>query len=457
MDRRSSHLPVLTLMLFSCRATPSSHEKPCDDSGRGFIFPSFLCFQPRGLLVWYRRAEETSCIQGTVIIFACFRRSYGIVSIRQPRTLKLPNHVISQRFNEKFHPFLPPPPLHSLLLKKAIFLSFIILALFMWALVTSNNHDMIFRAPISGSSLSPLAASISINSVIGCWSTLALNIPDFTRYAKSDRAQALGQSLGLPLSMMIFSFFSLVIARAVQQQYGSVIPASELWDPVALVGVIKSPVLQGFAYICIVLAQLATNITANLVAPANDFSNLAPQYISFFGGGVITVVIGVAICPWKLVADSSAFIYTWLSGYASLLGPIVGVMLCDYFYLRSKELDAVGLYSRDGPYWYRSGFNTLAFLAVLIGFMPNIPGFLAYTIGNEVPVFKRIPKWAGYLYDFSWLLGLVVAYLCYQVLVLWTDRTGRGKSQDVELLEIETVGFKKSDPVHDIIEAPAVR
>ncbi len=169
--------------------------------------------------------------------------------------------------------------------------------------------------------------------MVGFWATLSLNIPDFTRYAKSQRAQIVGQVIGLPPSMSACAFVGVVVTSATAIVYGK-----EIWDPVVLAGKFHSPVIVTAVLLTVVIATLATNIAANIVSPANDFSHLWPARIDFKLGGYITGVIGILILPWKLLSDPKGYIFTWLVGYSSLLGPIGGILITDYFLLRQQRL-----------------------------------------------------------------------------------------------------------------------
>ena len=171
----------------------------------------------------------------------------------------------------------------------------------------------------------------AVTANVGYWATLSLNIPDFTRYARSQRSQALGQALGLPATMTAFAFIGVAVTSATIVLFGEAI-----WDPVVLIARIGSPVVVVFGALIIMLAQLTTNMAANVVSPANDFSSLAPKTISYVTGGLITAAIGVLMMPWKLYADASAYIFTWLIGYSSLMGAIGGILIADYWIIRKK-------------------------------------------------------------------------------------------------------------------------
>src|ERR1035437_1700662 len=200
----------------------------------------------------------------------------------------------------------------------------------------------------------------ALTGMVGFWATLSLNIPDFTRYAKSQRAQITGQAIGLPASMTLFSFIGVVVTSATLIIYGQTI-----WDPLVLAGKFESKMLVSIAMIAVTLSTLATNIAANIVSPANDFANLSPSRISFKTGGYITGIIGLLIFPWKLIADPTGYIFTWLIAYSSLLGPIGGIMIADYYFIRKQKLNVNELYQLKGQYSFGNGFNKLAIIALV--------------------------------------------------------------------------------------------
>src|SRR5438552_8857333 len=187
----------------------------------------------------------------------------------------------------------------------------------------------------------------ALTGMIGFWATLSLNIPDFSRYAVSQRDQIVGQALGLPMTMALYSFIGVAVTPATTIIYGQTI-----WDPVDVLTKFTNPIVLVVAMFALCLATLATNIAANVVSPANDFSHLAPNKISFRTGGLITGIVGVLMMPWKLVADPSGYIFTWLVGYSALLGPIGGIMIADYFVIRRRRLDVNALYRHDDEYCY---------------------------------------------------------------------------------------------------------
>ena len=230
----------------------------------------------------------------------------------------------------------------------------------------------------------------SLTGMVGFWSTVALNIPDFTRYATSQRAQAMGQALGLPLAMTLYSFIGVAVTSASVVIFGEAV-----WDPVALIGRFHQPVLAFVALVAILIATLNTNVAANVVSPSNDFSNLSPQRISFRTGGMITGVVGILMMPWKLMSDYGSYITGWLVGYSGLLGPIAGIMIADYFIVRKRVLQADDLYRRNGAYEYRNGVNPCAVISLLAGI------FLAL-IGLVVPGL-------AWLYNYAWFVGFAVS------------------------------------------------
>lgn len=234
----------------------------------------------------------------------------------------------------------------------------------------------------------------SLTGMVGFWATVALNIPDFTRYAKSQKAQVLGQALGLPAAMTLYSFIGVAVTSASVVLFGRAI-----WDPVELLGKFNQPVVASVALVALLVATLNTNVAANVVSPSNDFSNLNPRRISFRTGGLITGVVGVLMMPWKLLNDFSAYIFGWLVGYSALLGPIAGVMIADYFLIRRSRLQVADLYRRNGIYEYDNGVNLRAVLALAAGVVLAL-------LGLVVPPLRL-------LYDYAWFVGFGVSGLAY--------------------------------------------
>ena len=249
-----------------------------------------------------------------------------------------------------------------------------------------------------------------LTAMVGFWATLSLNIPDFTRYARSQKAQVVGQALGLPSTMTLFAFIGIAVTQATVILYGNAI-----WDPVELVTKLGSPVVIVLALFALSVATLSTNIAANVVSPANDFSNLAPSRISFRTGGLITAVVGVLMMPWYLYNNLGAYIFTWLIGYSALLGPIAGIMLCDYYLIRRTRLDVDALYNHTGMY---KRWNWRALVALLVAVAPNLPGFINAATHTETfpPVYDTI-------YGYAWFVGLFVGMGVYYALMGGTART----------------------------------
>jgi NCS1 family nucleobase:cation symporter-1 len=248
----------------------------------------------------------------------------------------------------------------------------------------------------------------ALTGMVGFWATLSLNIPDFTRYAASQKDQAVGQALGLPATMGLFSFIGVAVTSATVVIYKLEEP---IWNPVDLLGKFDNPAVLALAMFALCLATLATNIAANVVSPANDFTNLWPRKISFRIGGLITGIIGVLIAPWKLVEDPSGYIFRWLVAYSGLLGAVGGVLIADYYLIRRMRLDVAGLYRAVGPYWFTGGFNVSALVALAAGIGPCVPGFLAEVGVDGVP-----PMWRE-MYHYAWFLSFGVSFVVYAALM----------------------------------------
>jgi NCS1 family nucleobase:cation symporter-1 len=237
---------------------------------------------------------------------------------------------------------------------------------------------------------------------VGYWATLSLNIPDFTRYARSQRDQALGQALGLPTTMTAFAFIGVAVT------------APQSWCRRGDLGSVahpKSGRSSILGALIVLLAQLTTNMAANVVSPANDFSSLAPRRINYVTGGLITAAIGILMMPWKLYQDASAYIFTWLVGYSSLMGAIGGILIADYWVLRRGELSSSDLFKLDGRYSYTRGFNRRALVALVLAVVPVIPGFLraAVTPGGQV----QDPSVLDWLYTYAWFVTFGLSFVFY--------------------------------------------
>jgi nucleobase:cation symporter-1, NCS1 family len=238
----------------------------------------------------------------------------------------------------------------------------------------------------------------ALTGMVGFWATVALNIPDFTRYATSQRAQMTGQAIGLPAAMTLYSFIGVAVTSA-----SAVIFGEPIWDPVVLLTRFNQPVVALIALIALLIATLNTNVAANVVSPSNDFSNLRPSLISFRSGGLITGVMGILMMPWKLLSTFSAYIFGWLVGCSALLGPIAGIMICDYYVVRKRQLVVQDLYRHGGAYEYSKGFNPTAIVALVAGIGVAL-------LGLTTPVLH-------WLYDYAWFVGFVVAGGVYHLLM----------------------------------------
>ena len=294
----------------------------------------------------------------------------------------------------------------------APFLLAIGLGLLAWAYVNAGGFGPMLAKPHAFKTTGELLAFFfpALTGMVGFWATLSLNIPDFTRYATSQRAQVLGQALGLNTTMPLFAFIGVAVTSATVVIYGQ-----EIWDPIKLLGKFTNTWLVVLSLLALAVATLTTNLAANVVAPANAFTNIAPRRVSFRAGGIITGVLGIVMMPWKLVADPTGYIFTWLLGYSALLGPIAGVMIADYFLVRRMELNLADLY-RPGRYTFSGGFNPRALAAMAVGILPNIPGFLGTIKLVSVSAF-----WIS-LYHYAWFVGFFLSlaghWLVHQVMPL---------------------------------------
>ena len=282
----------------------------------------------------------------------------------------------------------------------APFLLLVGLGLLIWAYINANGFGPILSQPSTFNSVSDFWKFFipSLTGMVGFWATLSLNIPDFTRFAKSQKSQMLGQALGLPPSMIVFSFIGIAVTSATVIIYGEAI-----WDPVVLLSKFNHPFVVVISLLSLMIATLTTNIAANVVSPANDFSNLLPKHINFVKGGLITAVMGIVMMPWKLLSDYSSYIFGWLIGYSSFLGPIAGILICDYFVLRRRILASKDLYDPTGVYKYKNGFNLKAVYALLAGVIVALIGLIVQEV--------------SFLYDYAWFVGFVVSFVVYWLLM----------------------------------------
>ncbi len=289
------------------------------------------------------------------------------------------------------------------------FLLFIGIALLIWAWVRGGGWGPMLTNPPQ-TAASPSAGvgggwiGAGLTSAVAFWGTMALSIPDFSRFAKSQKDQVIGQALGLPGTMALFAFIGAAVTTATAVIFGY-----RISDPVQLLANIGGPAMVVISMIGLSVATLTTNLAANVVAPANDFSNISPSRISFKKGALITAVIGILIMPWRLYNDAAAYIFTWLIGYGALLGPIAGIMIADYFILRGREISVDDLFIRGGRYEYWGGINWIAIVAFILGVLPNLPGFLGVVgVGHPSPFMNHV-------YDWAWFVGVAVSAVTYLI------------------------------------------
>ncbi|MGH9432293.1 MAG: NCS1 family nucleobase:cation symporter-1 [Terriglobia bacterium] len=247
----------------------------------------------------------------------------------------------------------------------------------------------------------------SLTGVVGFWATVALNIPDFTRYARSQRSQILGQALGLPTTMTFYSFIGVAVTSATVIIFGKAV-----WDPVVVLSHLGNPVAVVVAMIALVLATLNVNVAANVVSPANDFSNLYPRRISFLAGGLITCFVGLVMQPWRLLASYGSYIFGWLVGYSGFLGPIAGVLIADYYVVRKRTICVEDLYRRGGAYEFVRGFNLRAIAALCCGIAVALIGLVVRPL--------------HVLYNYGWFVGFAISFLIHVALSLRPGRLGHG-------------------------------
>jgi NCS1 family nucleobase:cation symporter-1 len=274
------------------------------------------------------------------------------------------------------------------------------LLLLAWAYHAAGGFGPMLSAPSRFTSFPEFLKFLvpALNATVGFWATVSLNIPDFTRFARSQRQQMIGQALALPATMTLYSLIGILVTSATVVIYGTAV-----WNPVELLSRFHSPVAVVISLLAILLATLNVNIGANVVSPANDFSNLWPRKISFRTGGVITCFMGVAMMPWKLLSSYGTFIFVWFGGYAAFLGPVAGIMICDYFVIRGRVLIVDDLYLRGGAYEYSRGFNWLAVIALAAGATTAL-------VGLVIPSLRP-------LYDYSWFVGFAVSFVVYYSLM----------------------------------------
>jgi NCS1 family nucleobase:cation symporter-1 len=270
------------------------------------------------------------------------------------------------------------------------------LALLVFALVRAGGFGPMLSEPSRFHSTGAFLRFFfpSLTAMVGYWATLALNIPDFTRYSKSQNSQVVGQAFGLPVAMTLYSFIGVAVTSA-----SAVIFGEPIWSPIELMGRFHQPFVALLAMVGLLVATLNVNVAANVVSPSNDISNLNPRLISFRTGGLITGFLGLAMMPWKLMASFHNYIFEWLIGYSALLGPVAAIMITDYFLIRETRLDVESLYRRGGIYEYRNGINPRAMIALAAG-------VICAMTGRFVPAVHL-------LFDYAWFTGFFVSGAVY--------------------------------------------
>jgi nucleobase:cation symporter-1, NCS1 family len=283
--------------------------------------------------------------------------------------------------------------------------------LVIWALRKANGLGYLLDQPSKFRTLSEFWPIFipSLTAMIGFWATLSLNMPDFTRFGRSQREQAVGQVVALPTTMTVFAAMGVLITSAALVIYPDM-PPSQAWDPVKLVGHFQQAWIVAISMFTVVIATLSVNIAANVVSPANDFANAFPRWISFRLGGLITGIIGILMQPWRLLADPSGYIFNWLLGYSGGLGSIAGVLIVDYWIIRKKGLILADLYRPDGVYAYNGGWNWRAVVATLVGCALAWGGKVLDWFGISVPLLMSF-------YNYAWFVGFGAAAITHLVLM----------------------------------------
>ncbi|HWC82333.1 MAG TPA: NCS1 family nucleobase:cation symporter-1 [Pseudonocardiaceae bacterium] len=282
----------------------------------------------------------------------------------------------------------------------------VFVALLIWVLTKTSGVGPLLNQPAPlgwGAHFWIHVFAPSLMSMIAFWATMSLNMPDFTRFAASQKGQRWGQILGLPTTMTFFSLISVLIASGTAVLYGKAV-----WDPIDLGSRFSNPVILIIGLATVLIATMSTNVAANVVSPSYDFSHVLPKWINFRTGGLITGIVGVIVMPWKLYSDPSLYIFTWLGFYGGVLGAVAGVLICGYWVIRRTDLSLTELYRPHGRYWFTGGWNIPAVIATVIGAVLAVGG--AY--GGPFPAGGLIPALKP-LYDYNWAVGFVAAFLVY--------------------------------------------
>ncbi len=277
-------------------------------------------------------------------------------------------------------------------------------ALVVWAVTSAHGVGTLLSDPGKFKDLPSFIAVFipSLTGMIGFWATLSLNMPDFTRYGRSQREQTIGQVVALPAAMTLLSMMGVIVTSAALVIYPNA-SSKVLWDPINLISMFTDPLTVCISMFTVAVATLAMNIAANVVSPANDFSNAFPRYINFRTGGLITAILGILMQPWKLIADPSGYIFQWLVGYSGGLGSIAGVLIIDYWIVKKKKLQLPDLYLPDGVYKYQNGSNPAAIIATVIGCA------LAWVGWFYAPL--------KILFDYAWFVGFTSSGIIYYLMM----------------------------------------
>ncbi len=277
------------------------------------------------------------------------------------------------------------------------------LILVVWAMNVAGGIAPLFDQPsqLSPGEFWPLFA-LSVTGLVSVWSTLVLNIPDFTRFSRSQRDQMVGQAIGLPLTTILFSIMSIAITAGSVLAFGEAIS-----DPVALVQEFGNPIVLILGVATILIATLSVNVAANIVSPAYDLVNMFPRRLNFVRAGLISIVIGVFFAPWLWMHDAGT-IFAVLGYIGGALGPVAGIMLVDFYLIRRRNYDLDSFYTKTGDYEYSGGWNPRALIATALGLIVAFVGVYAPLLGLDA---------LGFLAAYTWFLGLAASALAYAVLM----------------------------------------
>ncbi|QSO47406.1 NCS1 family nucleobase:cation symporter-1 [Alicyclobacillus mengziensis] len=287
----------------------------------------------------------------------------------------------------------------------------VMLGLVVWAVTVLHGMGPIFTEPSKFKSSGAFWAVFGpgVISVIGSWASMGLNIPDFTRFSRSTKDQVVGQFVGLPITTFVFSLMASFITSATIVAFGSAI-----WDPVQLLQHFKSPVVLILGAAALTIATMSVNVASNLVSPIYDLINAFPRKLNFRSAAIVSMVIAFVIMPWKLM-QSPQGIDTLLNTAGAFLGPATGIVIADFWLLRTRRVKLTDLYTREGVYRYSKGFNVTAIVVLIISMLVSFAG-------NFLPIFK---VFAGY----GWLIGVVLGFVLYYIVMKMQGYQAEGTRQ----------------------------